>query len=312
MPGQADAVKKPRPRCPVCDAEPTSPPMELHGSYVLHRCRRCDVQFADPLEEPGQQFYETHWRYSGPEIHFTSPRALNWDQRCFLRDRPRPGGRLLDVGCGTGYFAAAAQRAGYHVTGLDLNRNQLEIARRSFGLADLHAMTLAEFARGVPAGSLDVVTAFQVLEHVAAPMDFVGEAARLVRPGGYFAVGVPNWRVWRAFREPLDCPPHHLTRWSAVSLAHALDRGGLQVVSLREHRSAYSFLLRHARLGLLRRVMERSRSESGAREAHHQAVVALSVIKTRLLVLADLPARALLTALRVPGGLLYALARRPG
>ena len=300
-----------QPRCPVCDEGSTLPPVELHGAYTLHRCRRCDVQFADPLEEPGQEFYETHWRYSGPEIHFTSPRALNWDQRCFLRDRPLPGGRLLDVGCGTGYFAAAAQRAGYRVTGLDLNRTQLEIARRSFGLGDLHATTLADYARGVPVGSLDVVTAFQVLEHVAAPMDFVAEAARLLRAGGYFAVGVPNWRVWRLFREPLDCPPHHLTRWSAASLAHALQRSGLQVLTVREHRSAYSFFLRHVRLGILRRVMERTRREPGAREARQQAVVALSVMKTRLLVLADLPARAVLTALRVPGGLLYALARRP-
>jgi len=285
--------------------------MERHGAYALHRCRHCDVQFADPLQEPGQQYYETLWRYNGPEIHFTSPWALNWDQRCFLRDKPRPSGRLLDIGCGTGYFAVAAQRAGYHVTGLDLNRAQLEIARQSFGLADLHATTLAEYARGVPAGSLDVVTAFQVLEHVAAPMDFVAEAVRLLTAGGYFAVGVPNWRVWQVFREPLDCPPHHLTRWSAASLVRALERGGLQVITVREHRSAYSFFLRHLRLGILRRVMKRSRSEPDAGDARHQAVVALSVIKARMLVLADLPARALLTAIRAPGGLLYALARRP-
>src|SRR5262249_22989276 len=196
-----------QPRCPVCDEGSTLPPVELHGAYTLHRCRRCDVQFADPLEEPGQEFYETHWRYSGPEIHFTSPRALNWDQRCFLRDRPLRGGRLRAGGCGPGYFAAAAQQAGYRVTGLDLTRTQWEIARRSFGLDDLHATTLAEYARGVPVGSLDVVTAFQVLEHVAAPMDFVAEAARLLRAGGYFAGGVPNWRVWRVFPGAPGRPP---------------------------------------------------------------------------------------------------------
>ena len=301
-----------QPRCPVCEEPPAGSPVERHGPYDLYRCGRCDLQFADPLEEPGQQFYETHWRYTGPEIHFTSPRALNWDQRCFLRDRPCPGGRLLDVGCGTGYFLAAAQRAGYQVTGLDLNREQLDIARRSFGLSDLHATMLSEYERTVPPGSLDIVTAFQVLEHVAAPMDFIAEAVRLVKVGGCVAVGVPNWRVWPVFREALDCPPHHLTRWSRASLVGALERAGLEVVRAREYRSAYSVFLRYLRLGVLRRVMDRVRHEPGGDDTgRHQAVVALSVMKTRMLMLADLPARALLTALRVPGGLLYALGRRP-
>jgi SAM-dependent methyltransferase len=269
----------------------------------------CDVQFADPLEEPGQSFYETHSRYTGPELFYTTPRALNWDQRWFLRDRPRRGGALLDVGCGTGYFLAAARQAGYRVSGLDLSRPQLELARRLFGLTDLYPTTLAEYARSRAAGSLDVVTAFQVLEHVADPVGFIKDARRVLVPGGYLVVGVPNWRVWSIFREWLDHPPHHLTRWSRMSLRKALELGGFQVLELREHRSAYSFFLRYLRLGLLRTAMQRFSSPTESAPTPNVTVLALSVAKVRVLQFLDIPAQALLNAIHAPGIILYALTR---
>lgn len=286
--------------------------IEHHGPYTLRLCGTCDVQFADPMEEPGQAFYESHARYTGPELLYTSPRSLNWDQRWFLRDRPCPGGTLLDIGCGTGYFLAAARRAGYRVSGLDLSRPQLELARRLFGLADLHATTLTDYARSTTPGSFDVVTAFQVLEHVADPVGFIRDARTLLVPGGCLALGVPNWRVWRILREWLDHPPHHLTRWSRMSLTGALERGGFEVVRLREHRSAYSFFLRYLRLGLLRTAMKRFSSSTRGAPTPSATVLALSVAKVRALQCLDIPAQAVLNAVRAPGIILYALARVRG
>ncbi len=295
--------------CPVCGGAGPFPAVERHGRFVLHLCAGCDVQFADPMEEAGRDFYERHELYCGPETLFTSPRLLNWDQRMFLRDRPSAGGALLDVGCGAGQFAEAARRAGYRVTGLDLSRSQLERGRRRFPLVAFHAMTLADFA---PAAGrvFDVVTAFQVLEHVARPAAFVAEARRRLAPRGYFAAGVPAWRAWKALRDPLDAPPNHLTRWSRASLVGALERGGFEVLRVREHRSVYGFLLRHLRLGLLRRLMRRAaRSGTAGTASPGAAVLGLSIAKARVLAAVDVPAGALLGMLRAPGVTLYALAR---
>jgi SAM-dependent methyltransferase len=285
------------------------PTVERHGRFVLRRCRDCDVQFADPMEEARREFYEQHVLYCGPEACFTSPRLLNWDQRCFLRDRPCPGGALLDVGCGTGQFAEAARRAGYTVTGLDLSRSQLALAGCRFPLVTFHPLTLAEYAATAGRPAFDVVTAFQVLEHVARPMAFIGQVRELLVPGGCFAVGVPGWRAWRVLRDPLDAPPNHLTRWSRQSLVGALEHGGLEVLRVREHRSLYNFLLRHLRLGLLRRLMSRSARGATTGASPSAVVLGLSVAKARLLMALDVPAGALLTAMRAPGVTLYALAR---
>lgn len=313
--------------CPICGAHAAGPAVERHGRFALHWCRACDVQFSDPMEEAGQAFYETSRHYGGPECRYTSTKTLNWDQRCFLRDRPQAGGRLLDVGCGTGYFLAAARQRGYQVSGLDLSRPQLEIARRQFGLADLHAEAFDDYARRTPPGRLDVITAFQVLEHVVDPLAFLASARRLLAPGGVVTIGVPNWRMWDLFREPLDCPPNHLTRWSRASLRAGLERQGFTVIKIREHRSAYGWMLRHLRLGLLRRAMSRqvssisgdstcasaprvvSKDETYASSFTQRAVLALSIAKVRTLMAADLPLRGTFAVLRIPGVALYALAR---
>ena len=67
--------------CPVCASVGRSSVVERHGTFALRLCAECDVQFADPMEEPGQAFYESQARYTGPELHYTSPGLLNWDQR---------------------------------------------------------------------------------------------------------------------------------------------------------------------------------------------------------------------------------------
>ena len=312
-------------RCPVCSTGGSFSAVERHGRFTVLHCPACDVQFSEPMEAAGDAFYDSHELYAGPEIWYTSTKTLQWDQRMFLRDRPHPGGRLLDVGCGTGYFIAAARADGYHVSGIDLSHGQLEVARRRFGLTDVHALTLDEYAGRVAPMSFDLVTAFQVLEHVADPAAFLRKIRTLVAPEGFVAIGVPNWRVWSLLREPLDRPPNHLTRWSARSLHDALTRADFEVVRIREHRSAYGVMMRGLRLGVLRRAMQ-ARSgmqekpavpvapgETGAEGTTatrtSAAVLTLAVAKARLLTMVDVPVGMALGAIRAPGCLVYALAR---
>jgi SAM-dependent methyltransferase len=271
-------------------------------------CPLCDLDFADPLEGPGAGFYDDHALYTGPETLYASPRLLNWDQRRFLAEAPARGARLLDVGCGTGQFLAAARAAGYRVTGIDLSSTQIELARRRFRLLDVQALSLEDLAARHPA-PFDVVTAFQVLEHVVDPRAFLAAIHGLVAPGGHLALGVPHRHGWRVLRDPGDVPPNHLTRWSPTALRRALEASGFETLGVRQHRSVYNFLLRHARLGLLRRFMRRAAAPAGPATVPSPAVLALAIGKARALMALDIPAGALLAAIGAPGVELYALAR---
>jgi 2-polyprenyl-3-methyl-5-hydroxy-6-metoxy-1,4-benzoquinol methylase len=75
------------------------------------------------------------------------------------------------------------------------------------------AQDLAEVAQKSP-GDYDVVCAFQVLEHLSNPGDFLRSACSLLRSGGKLLIGVPNADSFLRFQyNLLNMPPHHTTRW---------------------------------------------------------------------------------------------------
>ena len=100
------------------------------------------------------------------------------------------GLEVLDAGCGEGYGADLLAAAAKDVVGVDLDESVVAHADRTyarprFQKADLQALPF-------PDESFDAVVTFQVIEHVPGPRDFIGECARVLRPGGRLILSTPN------------------------------------------------------------------------------------------------------------------------
>ena len=122
MPGQAEAAAVRD--CPACGRTETHAPLERYGKYELNSCAACGLQFWHPRSMPGAQWYEQ--MYGGRDEKLL---PLEPGHKYFLADPRAPrGGMLLDIGCGTGNFLAAARNAGYQVTGTELDRNAARFA----------------------------------------------------------------------------------------------------------------------------------------------------------------------------------------
>jgi len=143
----------------------------------------------------------------------------------WVKERLPTGAAVLDVGCGGGEFLAGIAGVAGHTVGLE--RSPAAIARaRGLGL-DVREGDVAEYAAEF-AGTFDAVCSFHVLEHLRDPPGFLGSLRKCLGPGGSLYVSVPNrLRSRRPSLDPLDCPPHHLTRWSPASLAGLVRRIGL-------------------------------------------------------------------------------------
>jgi 2-polyprenyl-3-methyl-5-hydroxy-6-metoxy-1,4-benzoquinol methylase len=153
----------------------------------------------------------------------------------FLTDPAAPrGGKLLDVGCGTGNFLAAARAAGYEVSGIELDRDAARFAKDQVGLQDIFPLAILNFVQQYPGKTFDVVTFFEVLEHQAAPAAFLEGVRCCVRPRGYIALSVPNRERWLTAPDVLDYPPNHFLRWNAKALKSFLSAHGFEVVAVRE------------------------------------------------------------------------------
>ena len=226
--------------CPACSNKTSSESIDSYDSYKLYHCHVCGVMFWHPMKGAASEWYEAFY---GAAIDLTPLKSAQvlWSQNQFLKDMPARGGQLLDIGCGVGDFLFYAQKAGYSVTGIDFSPKFIEIARQRFSFEELYSLTLDEFVAEKPKSKYDVVTFFEVLEHVDNLTDFLHSVKTLLKPGGYVACSVPDRDRWRYYSRWLlshvsqerDYPPHHLTRWNPDALANFFNKHGFSVLAIK-------------------------------------------------------------------------------
>ena len=191
-------------------------------TLTLRRCGACDLRFFWPLRAGDAEFY-------APVVDDVGYTTEKWEFG-WVRARSAAGSRALDVGCGHGVFLAGLLRRGDTVFGLEQSD---EVAARTAARGIPMSMESIESFSRSNAGAFDFASAFHVLEHVTDPAGFVRDVARCVRPGGSVFLSMPNdERTFRPALEPLDFPPHHVTRWTERSLRALADRLGLRVVEV--------------------------------------------------------------------------------
>lgn len=105
------------------------------------------------------------------------------------------GKRIVDVGCGGGILSESMAEKGAQVTGIDMGEAPLSVARlhqiESGVEIDYRQMPAEELAEE-EAGTFDVVTCMEMLEHVPDPSSVIRACARLVRPGGHVIFSTLN------------------------------------------------------------------------------------------------------------------------
>ena len=141
----------------------------------------------DPVEIDKFQSIASRWWDSESEfkpLHDINPLRCDYiEQRSNgLKDK-----RVLDIGCGGGILAEALTLRGANVTGIDMADMSLKVAKMHLHESQLdvdYQLTTAEAFSENNAGSFDVVTCLEMLEHVPDPESIVASAARLLKPGG--------------------------------------------------------------------------------------------------------------------------------
>jgi SAM-dependent methyltransferase len=223
------------PTCPACGRQAGAKRLEHYGRYCLYACVSCEVHFWDPRELPDAHWYEQ--MYGGRDKKLL---PLEPGHKFFLTDSIAPRrGELLDIGCGTGNFLSAAQDAGYEVTGTEMDRNAARFAKERVGLLRVFPLSISGLVESYPDQKFDVVTFFEVLEHQAAPIDFVQRVKSCLRHRGFIALSVPNRERWLTGPDVLDYPPNHFLRWNAPALTNFLSAQGFEILSVREQPAGF-------------------------------------------------------------------------
>ena len=135
---------------------------------------------------------------------------------------PLEGLRLLDIGCGTGFVAAALEAAGLEVTGIDMHRAALAHARaRVRGRLFSSSTTALPFFR-----DFDIASLFDVIEHIDDDVGVLQQAGAVLRANGLVVITVPAGpELWTIYDEVIG----HKRRYDRDSLADVLRKGGFEI-----------------------------------------------------------------------------------
>lgn len=232
--------------CPVCGSGAVRQKLRKQGASVL-QCGVCALAFWQPGEgfDPdalydGDYFSGEHVAHGYDDYAALEPALRETFRRRLARLRGAPGARLLDVGAAYGYAASEAARAGFRVAAVEISR---EAAARAVALLPGGVARAGADRLPFASGSFDVVTLWDVLEHLPDPHRAMGELARCLRPGGRLALTTGDVESLAArlsgARWHLYTIPEHLFFHSRESLRRLLAAHGLRVEGMRAEAGYY-------------------------------------------------------------------------
>lgn len=268
--------------CLVCGSTVNTPryslrdwACELPGEFYLVRCCNCGHVYQNPRPtqaDIGQYYpatYQPFWRSIDEEESGwkRSLRHWQWRARCLQVARLLPGGSLLDVGSGTGVFLNEMRRYGsWQLSGVELSQHAAEYARRKF---DLQVFSGQVEDAPWPPGAFNVVTLWDVLEHLPNPRAALSRVRALLAQDGYLVFSVPNAssidaRLFGRYWIGLDAP-RHMSVFNLHILRRLLGETGFTIEAAYCFYGRYTtfalsvqqWLRAHWRPSLGRRVVER-------------------------------------------------------
>lgn len=223
--------------CPVCESSGWRRALRA-DAFEIERCRRCGLgrTCPAPRESDGRE------HISDNEAYYRRFYVEQAEFRYALAEKTlevvrefADSGKMLDVGCGMGFFVHRAVQEGYHCVGIDTSPAATRFARERLNL-------------GVTTGDLlddsfevdecfDVVTMNHVLEHVSRPMPFLGKVWGALKAGGIVISASPNFsglvpRVLGARWYGLQ-PSQHVWQFGRESYAAIFEKVGFRLEALR-------------------------------------------------------------------------------
>jgi len=170
------------------------------------------------------------------------------------------GGRLLDIGCSTGLFLNKLQQSKlWEVWGVETSEYSVKIAREQYHLNVFHG----ELSEGnFQNGFFDVVTLWDVLEHLPDPISTLSEVSRITKPHSFLVLRVPNFdsldaKLFRSTWEGIDLPRHYYV-FSRNNINWLLNRNGYEVNKVSCSIGTYPAFLLSLRFYLTARGIENS------------------------------------------------------
>ena len=219
-------------KCQLCGEDNTQL-IKKENDWNIVQCNNCSFVYVNPRPDenyllrhyqdylPIDQKSSDSWARMMSDVFYQSLNII--ENICGMKP-----GKLLDVGCGHGFFLQFAKERKWNAFGLDLSEQAVLYARKK----GLNVSSESLFKKSYQTGEFDVVTMFYVLEHLLDPVIYLREVYRILKPCGLLLLRVPHTtpiakilKILRMSNKLYDAPSH-LSDFSPRTIKQLLEKVG--------------------------------------------------------------------------------------
>jgi len=216
-------------------------------NHRFYKCSFCNLIFVSPRFDASSIYNSDYFSGGTHGFGFSNYESDKIASKSYLEKYldslirlPHPGPKtLIDIGAANGFFVSLADKRGFKSVGLEISAQAVEWAQKLN--RPVVKGTIEAFSSEQKFG---FATALDVLEHVENPQEFLASINRVLVPGGYLLVNVPNagsltaklsGKKWHAF-----LPPEHWFFFDRKSLQVLLESHGFKVIQVNEISKSFS------------------------------------------------------------------------
>jgi 2-polyprenyl-3-methyl-5-hydroxy-6-metoxy-1,4-benzoquinol methylase len=238
------ATRSQRLPCECCGNNQFRPVLYREDGTLIVHCEHCHLEFVNPLPDPSAMHnsYLSEMVGENPTHGYFAQYILEREKReksfsklyhsrlKFIEGFRPNKGNLLDIGCGAGYFVKCALDRGWKAHGLELLPEYVQHAKDNLGLHEVQQGSLDNALPFKPQ-TCDVVTLWDLIEHVRHPLACLEKINRATKPGGLLIIWTPNIKnsifvkeQWLSYK--LN---QHIYFFSRSSLEQILKKAGFKI-----------------------------------------------------------------------------------
>lgn len=239
-----EATHSQRLPCECCGNNQFRPVLYREDGTLIVHCENCHLEFVNPLPDSSafESLYRSEMVGEDPSDGYFSQYILEREKRInsfsklyhsrlkFIEHFTPNKGNLLDIGCGAGYFVKCALDRGWKGHGLELLPEYIQYAQNNLHLPQIQQGSLDNELPFQPQ-AFDVVTLWDLIEHVRHPLASLKRINRATKPGGLLIIWTPNVKnsifvkeQWLSYK--LN---QHIYFFSRNSLSQILKKAGFKI-----------------------------------------------------------------------------------
>lgn len=211
--------------CPLCSSNQIHPLIGYEQNYLV-KCSSCHFVFCQ--KRPAEQELKTHYSLYPRENDISKITLKRYDFLLNALEPYRKTNNIIDVGCGDGFFLEAAKRRDWNVYGTEFTQEAIKVCRDKGIVMNESPLQINNYK----ADFFDVITSFEVIEHINTPVDELNAFAAILRKGGVVYITTPNFnsisRNILKSRWNMIEYPEHLSYFTTRTLSYLFQKNNFK------------------------------------------------------------------------------------